>query len=109
MCLKKMFEVVGKSNIHICTLMNDTMPAAVAVTITGDGTLPPLMIIFKGKHDGCIAQTEFATYPVAHHYCWQDAMWMDKQVMLTWVEEVLAPYVTTAPKDIILLLILDSY
>jgi hypothetical protein len=34
---------------------------------------------------------------------------MDEQVMLAWVEEVLAPYVTTAPKDIIPLLILDSY
>jgi hypothetical protein len=34
---------------------------------------------------------------------------MDEQVMLAWVEEVLAPYVATAPEDIILLLILDSY
>jgi hypothetical protein len=34
---------------------------------------------------------------------------MDEQVMLAWVEEVLAPYVTTAPEDIIPLLILDSY
>ncbi len=34
---------------------------------------------------------------------------MDEQVMLAWVEEVLAPYVTTAPEGIILLLTLDSY
>ncbi len=34
---------------------------------------------------------------------------MDERVMLTWVEEVLAPYVATAPEDIIPLLILDSY
>ncbi len=34
---------------------------------------------------------------------------MDKQVMLAWVEEVLAPYVAMAPKDIIPLLNLDSY
>ncbi len=34
---------------------------------------------------------------------------MDEQVMLTWVEKVLAPYVMMAPEDIILLLILDSY
>jgi hypothetical protein len=34
---------------------------------------------------------------------------MDEQVMLAWVEEVLAPYVTMAPEDIIPLLILDSY
>ncbi len=34
---------------------------------------------------------------------------MDEQVMLAWVEEVLAPCVPTAPEDIIPLLILDSY
>ncbi len=34
---------------------------------------------------------------------------MDEQVMLAWVEEVLAPYVATAPEDIIPLLIFDSY
>jgi hypothetical protein len=34
---------------------------------------------------------------------------MDKHVMLAWVEEVLAPHVTTAPDDIVLLLILNSY
>jgi hypothetical protein len=39
----------------------------------------------------------------------QEAVWMDEQVMLAWVEEVLAPYVATAPEDIIPLLVLDSY
>jgi hypothetical protein len=34
---------------------------------------------------------------------------MDEYVMLAWVEEVLAPYVATAPDDILPLLILDSY
>jgi hypothetical protein len=34
---------------------------------------------------------------------------MDEHVMLAWVEEVPTPYVTTAPDDIIPLLILDSY
>jgi hypothetical protein len=48
-------------------------------------------------------------YLAAHHYCCQDTVWMDKQVMLAWVEEVVAPYVAMAPEDIILLLILDSY
>ncbi len=80
-----------------------------AVTIAGDGTVLPLTIIFKGKHDGRIAQSKFATYLAGHHYCCQDAAWMDKHVILAWVEEVLAPYVRTAPDDILPLLILDSY
>jgi hypothetical protein len=80
-----------------------------AVTITGDGTVLPSTIIFKGNHDGRIARSEFATYPAGPHYCCQDATWMDEQVMLAWVEEVLAPYVVTAPENIILLLILVRY
>ncbi len=104
-----MLEVVGKKIIHIRTSTNNTRQATVAVTIVGDNTLLPLMIIFKEKHDGRIAQTESATYPAAHHYCCQDTVRMDKQVILAWVEEIPAPYVMTAPKDIIPLLSLDSY
>ncbi len=104
-----MLELVGKKTIHIRMSTNDTRRATVAVTITDDGTVLPLMVIFKGKHDGRIARSEFATYTAAHHYCCQDAAWMDKHVMLAWVEEVLAPHVTTAPDDIVPLLILDSY
>ncbi len=76
-----------------------------AVTIAGDGTVLPLMIIFKGKHNGHIARLEFTIYRAGHHYHCQEATWMDERVMLAWVEEVLAPYVATAPEDIILLLI----
>jgi hypothetical protein len=55
MSTKKMLELVEKKTIHIHTLTNNTRQATVAVTITGDGTVLPLTIIFKGKHDGCIA------------------------------------------------------
>ncbi len=109
MSTKKMLELVEKKTIHICMLTNDTRRATVAVTIMGDDTVLPLTIIFKGNHDRRIAQLEFVTYPARHHYCCQDTVWMDKHVMLTWVEEVLAPYVMTAPDDIIPLMILDSY
>jgi hypothetical protein len=44
-----------KKTIHICMLTNDTRRATMAVTIVGDGTVLPSMIIFKGKHNGCIA------------------------------------------------------
>ncbi len=80
-----------------------------AVTIALRGALLPSTIILKGKHDGHIAQKEFATYLAANNCRCQEAAWMDKQVMLAWVEKVLAPSVATAPEDIIPLLILDSY
>jgi hypothetical protein len=34
---------------------------------------------------------------------------MDERVMIAWVDKILKPYVADAPKDIIPLLILDSY
>jgi hypothetical protein len=85
MSTKKTLELVGSETIHIHTLTDNTRRATVAVTIAGDGMLLPLTIIFKGKHDGRIARTEFAMYPAAHHYPCQDAAWMDEQVMLAWV------------------------
>jgi hypothetical protein len=109
MSTKKMLELAGNKTFLIRTSTNDTRRATVAVTIAGDGMVLPSTIIFKGKHDGCITQSEFATYPAGHHYCCQDTAWMEEHVMLAWVEEVLAPYVATAPDDIVLLLILDSY
>jgi hypothetical protein len=55
MSMKRTLEVVGKRTIHIRTSTNDTRWATVAVTIAGDSTVLPLMIIFKGKHNGHIA------------------------------------------------------
>ncbi len=109
MSTKRTLEVVGKRTIHIRMSTNDTRRATVAVMIAGDGTVLPSMIIFKGKHNGRITRSEFTMYPAGHHYCCQEAAWMDKRVMLAWVEKVLAPYVAMAPEDIIPLLILDSY
>jgi hypothetical protein len=72
-------------------------------------TLLLLIVDFKGKHNWCIAKRKLAAYPTTHHYYCQVAAWIDKQVMLAWVDKVLTPYVEIAPKDIIPLLILDSY
>jgi hypothetical protein len=39
----------------------------------------------------------------------QNNAWMDERVMKKWVDEVLQPYVATAPDDVIPVLLLDSY
>ena len=76
----------------------------------GDGTVLPLVVVvFKGKANGRIAKKEFSTFLTSHHYHCQDAAWMDETVMLAWVDQVLRPYVDTAPEDIIPILIIDSY
>jgi hypothetical protein len=109
MTRKRTLEVVGVKTVHIRTSTNDTKSATVAVTIAADGTVLPSVVVFKGKHDGRIANREFGIYPTTHHYHCQARAWMDERVMLAWVDEVLKPYVANAPEHIIPILILDSY
>ena len=86
--------------------LSATSPA-LSASVHGAGMLPSV-VVFKGKKNGRIAKKEFSTFPTFHHHhC--DAAWMDETVMLAWVGQVLRPYVDTAPKDIIPILILDSY
>jgi hypothetical protein len=66
------------------------------------------MIIFKGAPNRRIARMEFAAYPTTNHYHCQENAWMDEQVMLAWVDEVLVPYVAMAPDNVVPLLILDT-
>jgi len=109
MTSKKTLELIGVKTVHIRTSTNNTKRATVAVMIAGDGTVLPSTIIFKGKPDGRIARSEFSTYPTTHYYKCQDNAWMDERVMITWVDDVLKPYVPNAPDYVIPLLILDSY
>jgi hypothetical protein len=80
-----------------------------AVTIAADGMLLPSMVVFKGQPKGRIARKEFSSYPTTNIYRCQANAWMDKAVMVAWVDEVLAPYVAMAPEDVVPLLILNSY
>ena len=66
------------------------------------------MLIFKGKPNRQIVKCEFPEYPEGCVYACQDNAWMDEQVMLQWVEQILKPYVDTAPEDVIPILFLDS-
>ena len=98
---KRTLEVVGVKTVHVCTSMHDTKHATVAVTIMAVGLVLPLMVIFKGKSDGCIARKEFCDYPTIHHYHCQDSAWMDEKVMIAWVDVVLKLYVANVPEDVI--------
>ena len=109
MSAKRTLELIGKKTIHIRTTADDTKRATIAVTIAADGTLLPSMVIFKGAPNGRIARTEFDAYPTTNHYRCQENAWMDEQVMFDWVDEVLAPYIATAPEEVIPVLVLDSY
>jgi hypothetical protein len=109
MSTKQTLELIGQKTIHIRTTADNTKRATVAVMITADGTLLLVMVVFKGTANGKIARNELGSYPTTNHYRCQESAWMDKAVMVAWVDNVLAPYVVTAPDHVIPLLILDSY
>ena len=110
---KRTLELIEKKTIHIRTSTDDTKRVTVMVTICADGTLLPLMLIYKGQPNGHIARMEFLSgvYLPNHFYRCQPAawMWMDKTVMIAWVNKVLKPYVPTAPDHVIPILILNMY
>ena len=109
MSSKRTLEQIGNKTIHIRTSTNDTKRVTIGVTIMADGTVLPSTLVFKMKPGGRIAKKEFSTYPNTHFYKCQEAAWMDKEVMIAWVNEVLAPYVATAPDHVVPILILDMY
>ena len=80
-----------------------------AVTIAGDGIVLPSVVVFKGKVNGCITKFEFAMFPTSYQYHCQDAAWMDEEVILAWVDQILRPCVKTASDDIDPIFILNSY
>lgn len=84
------------------------MRVTVAVTLTANGEMLPPLFIFKGKPGGRI-EREFADYPAGGIYTVQEKAWMDESIMLVWVEQVLKPFVQTAPVGIAPVLFLDSY
>jgi len=43
---------------------------------------------------------ELPTYPAGAKYKVQPKAWFSEDVMLEWVEEILAPYVATAPPEL---------
>ncbi len=63
------------------------------MTIGADGTVLPSKVVFKGAAKGRIAKKEFGSYPTTNIYRCQVNAWIDKAVMLDWVDNVLALYV----------------
>ena len=106
---KKTLEKIGVRTVAVLTSTNDTRRVTVAATITASGEQLTPMVIFKGSPTGRIAKDEIQQYDHTAIYDVQKNAWMDERVMLRWVDEVIKPYVATAPDDVIPVLLLDSY
>ena len=93
--------------IHASTLdMKRVMQVA---TVMLNGNLLPPFQIFNGEQNGRIATKELPMFPEMCHYAMQKKAWMDKAMMMKWIDECLKPWKNTLPSTAVPLLILDSF
>ena len=101
---------MGAKSVPILKTTSDTTRATLASAICGDGTfLVPMMLIFKGTWNRRIMKKDFPAFAPVCLFACQENAWMDEEYMITWVDKILAPYVSTAPVGIVPLLVLDYY
>jgi hypothetical protein len=98
-----------KDKHPVAQYKGDNKSITYATTLTASGRQLQPCIIFKGEAQGHIAKKEFSTYVQGPLYLCQKKAWMDERCMLEWVEEILMPFVETAPHDIIPIIFLDLY
>ena len=70
---------------------------------------PILLLRIVGTRNGTIARRELPTYPDNCHWACQAKAWFDENIMLEWVEQVLKPYLVSAPPYVVPLILLDSF
>ena len=99
---------VGDRSVNVCSSSGSTMHVTVALTVPAAGGLLPPMFVFKAKPGGCV-QRELRNFPEGVVYTVQHNAWMDKSVMLQWVDRVLKPWSETMPENIMPYLLLDLY
>jgi hypothetical protein len=89
--------------------VDDSKRCTVTFTISAPGNILKPMVVYQGAPCGCIALRKLPLHPHKRHYAMQKKAWFDKAVMLDWVENVLTPYVATAPAGVIPIVFLDSF
>ena len=99
----------GACNINMRTGTNDSKCCTVALTVTASSAMLTPMLVFKVTSHGRIAAREIRNHPQGMVYAMQLKAWFDEVTMLDWVENVLKPYIITAPVGIIPILFLDSF
>jgi hypothetical protein len=99
----------GARTINMCTGTNDSKRCTVALTVSASGEMLPPMVIYKGTRHGRIATCEIRDHPQGMKYAMQPKAWFDEATMLDWVDDVLKPYIATAPVGIIPILFLDLF
>jgi len=106
---KSTINVRGQRTVNMQKGAEESKRCTVALTATAAGGFLTPFIVYKGVKGGTIDKRELPQHPQGAVYTVQNKAWFNEEVMLHWVEHVLAPYVATAPVGIIPILFLDSF
>ena len=109
-------ELSGRRTITIRSSSQGSTRATISVSVLASGGFLTPMLTFKGRKNGRIATKELPQNPQRDRMvlnCQENA-WVDKEIMLQWIDKVLKPYVfRISPPDIhprlSPLLLLDSF
>ena len=106
---KSTINVRGQRTVNMRKGAEESKRCTVAITVTASGQMLQPFIVYKGVKGGTIDRRELPQHPSGAVYTVQNKAWFNEDVMLHWVEHILAPYVATAPVTIIPILFLDSF
>jgi hypothetical protein len=99
----------GACTINMRTGTDNSKHCTVALTVSASGKMLTPIVVYKGTRHGRIATHKIHDHPQGLKYVMQPKAWFDEATMLDWVDDVLKPYVATAPVGIIPILFLDSF
>jgi hypothetical protein len=123
----------GTKMINLHMVGRDSGCVTMTITITASGHQLPLLVVFKGKSihfcnantdtkimvDFCvltagmpnrmIPHREVPTLPTSSIYHLNKKAWFNEQIMLDWIEQVLAPCIAMELLGIIPILFLDQF
>ena len=106
---KSTVNVCGSRTVNMRKGADDSHRCTIAFTVTVSGKILPPFVVYKGAKGGRIHTKELPNHPQGNFYTVQKKAWFDEEVMLQWVDTVLAPSAATVPIGIIPILFLDSF
>jgi hypothetical protein len=88
---KSTVNVRGSRTVNMRKGADDSHRCTIAFTVTASGKILPPFVVYKGAKGGRIHTKELPNHPQGNFYTVQKKTWFDKEVMLQWVDTVLAP------------------
>ncbi len=107
---KSTVNVCGSQIVNMHKGADDSHCCTIAFTVTASGKILPPFVVYKGtRGGGGIHRQDLPKHPQGIVYTVQKKAWFNEEVMLEWVDTVLAPYAAKVPIGIIPILFLDSF